>query len=382
MRIICLKITAIFMILTAFLICHGPAHAAVSYKLTDLGTLGGSLNSTQAWDLNNNGQIVGRGYNSLSSPVYTDFLWSGGSLKSLNVTGTSNGIVGINDEGQVVGDGFNGSHAFIRDSNGAMLDLGVLAGGSSSSANGINNAGQVVGISDVLISGVMQLHAFLWNATGGMQDLGSMGGLSTARRINEAGQVVGYYVDSGGKQHACLWSGTADVKDLGIAGGGSRANGINDEGQVVGQSKDGYGAFLWNASNGVTDLPALVTSERIYAYDISNSGQIVGYGGGGSRMGDRAVIWNFDSDGSVTAVDLNTLCPVDGWILGAATTINDKGEIAGFMRQANGPATHAFLLTPVPLPPVLYLFGSGLAVLGFLRRRYFGGQGVLVCRRG
>lgn len=357
------------MTLVLVVILNISSWAASSYKITDVGTLGGSLNSTQAWDLNDSGQVVGRSFNSLAAPSYTDFLWSGGFIQSLNIKSTPNGVVGINAKGQIVGDGFNGNHAFLRDTDGSVRDLGGLSGGVTSSANGINASGQVVGISDVIVSGVSQRHGFIWDATHGMQDLGSLGGLSSARRINEVGQVVGYYIGSAGKQNSYIWDRNTGMQALRITGGGNRANGLNDHGEVVGQSKDGFGAFAWNAGSGLIGLPALVTGERIYAYDINNAGQIVGYGGGGSRMGDRAVIWNFNPDGSVTATDLNTIVPVDGWVLGAATAINEKGEITGFMRQSNGPATHAFLLTPVPLPPAVLMFAPGFIGMAFATRR-------------
>jgi probable HAF family extracellular repeat protein len=73
--------------------------------------------------------------------------------------------------------------------SGKMRDLGTL-GGKTSAANGINDTGQVVGVSDTRHP--PDSHAFLWTARGGMQDLGTLGGQeSDAYAINAAGQVVG-----------------------------------------------------------------------------------------------------------------------------------------------------------------------------------------------
>ena len=63
-----------------------------------------------------------------------------------------------------------------------------MAGGHSSEAYGINNAGQVVGEGDH--DGFTR--AFLKDPGQPMQDLGHLGGgVSHARGINDAGQVVG-----------------------------------------------------------------------------------------------------------------------------------------------------------------------------------------------
>src|SRR4051794_39733917 len=78
-----------------------------------------------------------------------------------------------------------------------ITDLGTL-GGTSSKANGVNNAGQVAGES-FTSSGVRQ--AFLWTpgGTGGvpsnpqMRDIGNLSGHATslAYGINASGQVTG-----------------------------------------------------------------------------------------------------------------------------------------------------------------------------------------------
>jgi probable HAF family extracellular repeat protein len=87
----------------------------------------------------------------------------------------------------------------------AMDDLGTLGG--SSSANDINNKGQIVGL--FYNADISTWHAFLFeNST--MTDLNDLIAplsgwvLEDARSINEVGQIVGYGTNSNGYGRAFL----------------------------------------------------------------------------------------------------------------------------------------------------------------------------------
>ena len=121
----------------------------------------------------------------------------------------------INDAGQVVGTSVGDStgsfpHAFLY-SDGLMKDLGTLEGGSASEAFGINDAGQVVGETRLSNN---SLHAFLYS-NGQMQDLGTLdGGIrSRAKDINDTGEIVGWSRDIRSDDRAFLYSG-GQMKDL------------------------------------------------------------------------------------------------------------------------------------------------------------------------
>lgn len=95
-----------------------------------------------------------------------------------------------------------------------MTDLGTLNADDSgtSSANAINDAGQIAGVAEVTVQSggatVHAQHAFLRNPAGGtMTDLGTLaadrGQNSSATAINAAGQVAGSSAIDGGV-HASL----------------------------------------------------------------------------------------------------------------------------------------------------------------------------------
>jgi probable HAF family extracellular repeat protein len=372
------------MMLTIVTMAAGSGTALAGWTVTDLGTLSdwGTSNATA---INNNGQVVGKAstgeLNAQGNDIQHAFLWDG-AMHDLGVIGGTSASLnsyayGIDDKGQIVGNsqitgGGTDSYAYIYN-NGSMQNLAVVG-----SANGINSNGQVVG------SGYNN-HAFIRNSDGTFIDLGCLstytGTRSSGQAINSSGQVAAYEgtgMGQGGTAKAFIWS-NGSRQGLGTLGGtGSAAYGINDAGQVVGESAtpgDAYAhAFFWNGS-AMKDLGTFGDSSQ--ANDINNNGQVVGMSDGvfADFMQTHAVTWTINADGSVTMTDLNDLVAGQGWSLGEATAINDKGQIVGWGYNENNPfGWHAFLLSqeaaPVPLPPALYMFGSAIAGLGFLRRKF------------
>jgi probable HAF family extracellular repeat protein len=122
----------------------------------------------------------------------------------------------------------------------SITDLGTLGTGNVSVANAINNAGVVVGYTDVT-SGLP--HGFRWSA-GTMTDLGTEpgGDDSTANAINEAGQVAGTADrQSGGYGYPARWSATGALMDLGgpVTNELGVGNAIDPAGRVAGRPTPG-----------------------------------------------------------------------------------------------------------------------------------------------
>ncbi|SNB47976.1 Ig-like domain-containing protein [Geobacter sp. DSM 9736] len=197
----------------------------------------------------------------------------------------------------------------------AVTELGTL-GGNKSSAVALNDAGIVVGQSDTATG---ENHAFFWK-DGVMTDMGAFDVVA----VNEAGQVIG---TRGGRSY--FWEKGA-LSDLGTLGGPTAtARAINDSGAVVGESETETGlihAFLW--TKGVmTDLETLDGDTASGAYDINNSGQVVGTSTTYSNTlyGHRSFLW---ANGLMT--DLGRVphqsLPYPYW---TSVFINERGDVAG-----------------------------------------------------
>jgi len=341
---------------TSFFFAY-KAQATAVFSLTDLGALSGTYST--AHGINDQGQVAGRS-DGLS------FVWdtANGMRDIGGLGGTWNIAHDINNSNQVVGR--SGSNAFIWDNISGMTNIGTL-GGSYSEAYAINNSGMVTG--DSFINNEGWNHAFVWDSANGIRDIGTLAGYhSNVGGINDTGQVVGWsnYISS--RPHAFLWDETTGMQDLGALPGHdySIARDINNYGQVIGNSSllgvEDVG-FIWDETNGMINLG------DINVRAINDFAQVVGTykvpspaPKTGAPTVDHAMIWEH---GEIT--DLNELIDSSlGWELKIAYDINESGQIVGY-GSYNGGNDHAFLLTPdqqpgpVPEPATILLFGTGLA---------------------
>lgn len=170
-----------------------PEHAFLYSEgvTTDLGALPGTRTS-MATDINDAGQVVGWSQGTGQNPLVHAFLYSGGTMTNIGtIAGTHTEATAINDLGDVVGFYYpNANSTLVRGflyRNGVMQDLGSLPGDTFIYPYDINNAGQVVGISHKL--GVSS-RPFLYS-DGQMIDLSqyqARGPRATA--INNYGQIL------------------------------------------------------------------------------------------------------------------------------------------------------------------------------------------------
>jgi probable HAF family extracellular repeat protein len=168
---------------------------------SDLGVLAG-MNGSQAFGINQSGQVVGNSSNSITGAQVAFRADPGSAMTSLGLLsgGTFSTALAINASAMVVGNADTSTAAEVayRTTAGGNLStatiLGFLQGGSFSSALGINDAGWVVGVGDTSSS---SQDAWVWNGSGSLIDLNSVlvngqgWDLFSATGINDAGWIVG-----------------------------------------------------------------------------------------------------------------------------------------------------------------------------------------------
>ena len=342
-----------------------PVAPTSRYVITDIGA---NFTNSYAYGLNNQGQVIGGGSgdaqsNSAPVPAFPmTFVYANGKVTNLNAPI----LKALNDNGQIVGD--SGQYQ-----NGAITPITGRVSGTANTvatlqATAINNAGRIAGSFLVGTQGATQVHHAAVYVNGQLTDLGTLGESpstvagqspisSYASGLNNAGQVVGISatgaLQSGSVpvRHAFVWQNDK-LSDLGTLGGNfSEASAINNNGLIVGACtlpdvKSAH-IVMWQNGN-IRDIDP--SGLALSAASVNDAGQIVGTRRTSASTGAPA------SAASVPAyhayvyqrgqfTDLNTVIPANsGWELTSATAINNKGQICG-TGSFKG-ASHAFLLTP------------------------------------
>ena len=196
-----------------------------------------------------------------------------------------------------------------------------------------------------------------------LQPLESFEGRATiAAAINDSGDVVGNGWNAEGQEIPLLWTqkmGYAASAFLGNVAG--RAHDINNRGDVLGvlfDPSETHG-FLWNRTQGFVDL-----GRGFYPTKINDAGVIAGMCGDPNPQ--APCLW---TNGTTTSLD--TPFP------GVALTMNDRGDVAGYVTDPNDPSGEREL-------PVVWPSGGAMKMLPTRQGAYNGvpyamnNQGLIV----
>lgn len=305
----------------------------------------GSLNEAGQFVVNNSPPEI---------PYVTASIDSASASESVGgLGGTITTIASINDKGEAVGESTTGEgelHSFLY-SSGSTSDLTLLYGPAR--VNDINNRGEIAA------QGPDERAAVIRN--GRLEVFGFPN--STARDINEAGDILVEYLQLGGPSRSAIYS-QGTFTDLPMREGSSLLEGaLNDAGWVSGYgttSDDRLHAWLYDGKT-IADLTPLAANA--FAYDVNNLGQVVG------TMDNRAFLWD---DGQL--VDLNSFVdPAADLLLISASDINDHGQILAFSCDRAGVFCYNTVLLdavpPVPEPPPFLMLLPALAMVWLHRAR-------------
>ncbi len=331
----------------------GYAHAYDIVMLDTFGRTGGI-----AYRINNSNQIVGlvNGGPQAAAVVVWDLndVTGDGITHVINGAFTGGrcpfGVYGINDSGEVVGiyladcNDLSSQRPFLYQvASHVWVDLGCPGDDPMGEPQqddqgrwntgfplGINNSGQVIGVSREADDVLGGYQITLWSAPGSFVFLGAQRTYSIGWffDINNQGISAGSYYDP---DFQAFRGTSSSLAALSVPAGfqsRSEALGINDSGQIVGYARDDAPApdyfrdypVLWNGG-----YPPVVLETFGYggwAYDIDSEGDVVGHTGG------QATLWTgLDHQPIDLTQYSHTNC-----VLVRALGINDQGVIVGWAR--------------------------------------------------
>ncbi len=302
-------------------------------------------------------------------------------------------VSGINDAGLAAGyrvddDGFGGPGlytGFTVNADGSGYTSYVRPGSIATGFAGINNAGDIAGVS---ISPTLQGTGFVRSGTTGtyadITPTFARSYYSEAIGINNLGSVTGYYITDPAATVATLTlyahgyvetGGVFTAVDVDPAlGYGTQVVSINDFGFLTASY---YGATdnLMHAAYGFYDVASHTAGLYPYADPFGAPSNSFGTVNDLNRIAYNSVYPTpLSPIGFVSAAFVldplhhaATPVAVPGALFTNAYSVNDVGQVTGF--YAAGTTLHGFIATPVPEPAVWALMFAGFGLVGSLARR-------------
>lgn len=256
----------------------GNRHEPPRYRLERLEGIGGFPT-----EINRHGTITGQGFIPPTGPFNVPFVWTRKRSFILTEDDQTIPVIGnaVNDKGQVAGflvalePRRNVGFVWTR---GQFVEIGDLPGGNTfSSAEDINQSGQVAGYSE----SAQGTECILWEH-GNLMSIGDLPGSNVdcvAQAINRSGAIVGF-----------------------------------------GSTDQGFRGFLWREGT-MTELPAPPEAAFVTPVDINRSGIVIGNWSFEFDFGG-AIVWS--NDGATM-----TLLPGLQGLVPTVRGMNDRGDIVG-----------------------------------------------------
>ncbi len=281
------------------------------------------------------------------------------SFQTLQINGYNTEIMRINDNGDIVG------HVYINDNWQSFGIIGsnyqLISGGD---ARGINNKNNIVGFY------TYQSITYGFLKTGTTFDTISIPSARDTQpfNINDNGVVVGTYnqnYEYNYAQHGFIINGS-NITSIDVPfGTDTHISDINNYGQYVGYyytDTGQFGGFLFDGISYIKiDYPG---SKSTRVEGINDLGQIVGsfysesgYEKGFLKDGENYILIDYPGTAHILLFDINN----NGTIVGKCEFLN-SGGIGGLIGTPDGGGG------VIPLPPTVFLLGSGLLGLAGWRR--------------
>jgi len=260
-------------LLTAFALAVA-APASATYVFNTINYPGSTF--TDVRGINNSGHVVG--YTSTDGVTNFSFLYAAGGFSPLPASPLQPSALGINDSDVVVG-GTNTTpeQGFIY--SGGSYTFFSRPGWTNTEARAVSGSGLVVGWSYETdgMGGTVSSSGFIYNpATSTYTDIPIAGSpFVIAQGINNAGQVVGSAQFIGSPQQGWLRQPGGAIAFFQVDAESTHARGINDVGLITGFVSGAVNSAFVGTSSGfeLLDVPGATTT---IGESINNAGQVVG----------------------------------------------------------------------------------------------------------